>query len=110
MEGSPRGRTTRRHIGQSVGRLELHNARPLHPRSAGCGWSDLRIWLTFCDHRCPLLSVVRRSAADPARTEGDPSLGAILHVTKITPDRCQQAWAATAGRRSVAGRELIEGR
>jgi hypothetical protein len=45
----------------------------------------------FADHRYPLLSVVRRSAADPARTKGDPSLGAVFHVTMITPNRCQQA-------------------
>jgi hypothetical protein len=51
-----------------VGRLELHFGRLVHPRSGGCRSSDLRFLRTPADRWYPLLSVVSRSAADPART------------------------------------------
>jgi hypothetical protein len=76
---------------QWVGRLELHVACLRRLRSGAYRWSHLWVLGTFSDRSCPLLSAVRRSAADPARTEGDPSLGAVLHVTKITPHLCQCA-------------------
>jgi hypothetical protein len=63
-----RGRKAR---GSRVGRLELHCALLLHPRSEGCRLSDLRFCRTSGVRSCPLLSVVHHSAADPARTE-DP--------------------------------------
>jgi hypothetical protein len=52
-----------------VGRLELHYGPLLRTRSGGCRWKDLRIPRTAGGRSCPLLSVVDRSAADPARTE-----------------------------------------
>jgi hypothetical protein len=50
------------------GILELHSARLLHTRSGGCRSSDLRFVRPSADRSCPLLSAVRRSAADPPRT------------------------------------------
>ncbi len=53
-----------------VGRLELHCARLLHTRSRSHRPSYLGFLLTFGDRRCPLLSAVHPSTADPARTIG----------------------------------------
>jgi hypothetical protein len=75
----------------------------------GCaGWfyPDPTVRLVFGHHRLvgkspedsrqpsrELPAVVRRflSKCGPSTDRGEPSLGAALHVTKITPDRCQQA-------------------
>jgi hypothetical protein len=59
------------------GRLELHSARLLHTRSGGCRSSDLRFVRPSADRSCPLLSAVRRSAADPLRTSA--------HTRRRTP-------------------------
>jgi hypothetical protein len=52
-----------------VGRLELHVARLPHPRSEGHRSSELRFQRAHSVRSCPLLSMVHRSGADPARTE-----------------------------------------
>jgi hypothetical protein len=53
---------------QLVGRLDLDVAAHIHMRSGGCRFIDLRFLRTSADRWCPLLSVVCRSAAHPART------------------------------------------
>jgi hypothetical protein len=54
---------------QRGGRLKLHVACLRRLRSGAYRWSHLWVLGTFSDRSCPLLSAVRRSAADPARTE-----------------------------------------
>jgi hypothetical protein len=54
---------------QWVGRLELHVACLRRLRPGAYRSSHLWVLGTFSDRSCPLLSAVRRSAADPARTE-----------------------------------------
>ena len=51
-----------------LGRLELHSTPLLRSRSESCRRSDLQFRQTSGVRSCPLLSVVCRSAADPART------------------------------------------
>jgi hypothetical protein len=55
--------------GSRVGRLELHVTSLPRPRSGGYRSDDLRFLRTSGDRSCPPLSVVRLSAADPARTK-----------------------------------------
>jgi hypothetical protein len=59
-------------VGAWVGRLELLFACLASARLGAHKPSYLRFLLTFGDRWCPLLSAVRPSATDPARTNSVP--------------------------------------